>query len=67
MGSEVHHLQYQSQANEDGIIRNNESTFHKNHMANLVNICEQCHDKIHKKNKQYKKVKTTGGIILKEI
>jgi len=67
MASEVHHLQYQSESNEDGIIIKSESTFHKNHKANLLNICEKCHKKIHKENKQYKKVKTTGGIILREL
>lgn len=67
LASEVHHLQYQKEANEDGIISKNGSTFHKNHKANLLNICEQCHQKIHKENKQYKKVKTTKGMTLKEI
>lgn len=67
MASEVHHLQYQKEANDDGIIAKNETVFHKNHNANLLNICEQCHDKIHKENKKYKKVKTTKGMILKEL
>lgn len=67
MAGEVHHLQYQREANEDGIINKNGSIFHKNHKANLLNICEDCHQKIHKENKQYKKVKTTKGTILKEI
>lgn len=67
MASEVHHLQYQREANKDGIISRNDLIFHKNHKANLLNICEQCHEKIHKENKQYKKVKTTKGMTLKEI
>ena len=67
MASEVHHLQYQREANKDGIISRNDLIFHKNHKANLLNICEQCHQKIHKENKQYKKVKTTKGMTLKEI
>jgi DNA mismatch repair protein MutS len=67
MASEVHHLQYQREANENGIISRNNLIFHKNHKANLLNICEQCHQKIHKENKQYKKVKTTKGMTLKEI
>ena len=67
MASEVHHLQYQHEANKDGIISRNDLIFHKNHKANLLNICEQCHQKIHKENKQYKKVKTTKGMSLKEI
>jgi DNA mismatch repair protein MutS len=67
MASEVHHLQYQREANKDGIISRNDLIFHKNHKANLLNICEKCHKKIHKENKQYKKVKTTKGMSLKEI
>jgi len=67
MASEVHHLQYQREANENGIISRNDLIFHKNNKANLLNICEQCHKKIHKENKQYKKVKTTKGMTLKEI
>jgi DNA mismatch repair protein MutS len=67
MASEVHHLQYQREANENGIISRNDLIFHKNHKANLLNICEECHQKIHKENKQYKKVKTTKGMTLKEI
>ena len=37
------------------------NNFHKNHIANLVNICETCHDKIHKNNTQLVKKKTTKG------
>jgi DNA mismatch repair protein MutS len=40
---EVHHLQQQKEADDKGYI----NTFHKNHPANLQNICEICHDKIH--------------------
>jgi DNA mismatch repair protein MutS len=67
LASEVHHLQYQCEADENGIISKNNSIFHKNHEANLLNICENCHQNIHKEKKQYKKVKTTKGMILKEI
>ena len=47
MGTEVHHLQHQSEANEDGIIINDRSIFHKNHVANLMSVCEKCHHKFH--------------------
>lgn len=67
LAKEVHHLQYQSEADEKGIINKNSCIFHKNHKANLLNICDECHDKIHKENKQYKRVKTTNGYKLKEI
>jgi DNA mismatch repair protein MutS len=42
-GEEVHHLQQQKNADENGFI----DTFHKNHPANLINICKKCHDFIH--------------------
>jgi len=63
MGTEVHHLQHQNIANIDGIIENTvENTiFHKNHPANLLTLCEKCHNEIHKKKTQHKKVKTTKG------
>ena len=64
MATEVHHLQYQQDADDKGIIHNKEGDliFHKNHPANLLSICEQCHDEIHKTGKKLKKVKTTKGI-----
>jgi len=59
MGEEVHHLSPQRDANKDGFIGH----FHKNHPANLANICEKCHDEIHREERipiPIKK-KTTGG------
>jgi len=48
MGEEVHHLQHQADADDDGIIKiKNLAPFHKNKVANLVTLCEKCHDKIH--------------------
>jgi DNA mismatch repair protein MutS len=62
MGTEVHHLQFQNMANDDNIIINEDgSSFHKNNLANLATLCEACHDKIHKKNTPGKKVKTSKG------
>jgi DNA mismatch repair protein MutS len=58
---EIHHLQLQKKAKKQ---KNNFiQSFHKNHPANLVNICEECHHKIHldEKNKEYKMVKTENG------
>ena len=60
MGTEVHHLQQQKEADDDGFIGN----FHKNHKANLVSICEECHDKMHNNTIEKvptKKKKTTKG------
>ena len=62
--SEIHHLQYQKNANSKNFIN---EEFHKNKKANLINICEQCHNKIHKENIQYKCAKTSDGYELIEI
>jgi 5-methylcytosine-specific restriction endonuclease McrA len=69
MGKEMHHLQQQKDANEDGfIITEDGSSFHKNHPANLMALCEKCHDKMHKPDskgkKVKKKVKTSTGVSL---
>ena len=56
-GDDIHHLQYQKDANEKGFIK----SFHKNHKANLANVCSKCHDEIHENNKKFKKVKTNKG------
>ena len=68
MGTEVHHLQHKKDANDDGIIFNSDGIYiHKNNLANLITLCEQCHNDFHKKNVKHKKVKTTKGVKLQEI
>ena len=53
MGEEVHHLQHQADADNDGIIKvKNLAPFHKNKVANLVTLCEKCHDKMHHNNNE---------------
>ena len=47
IASETHHLSPQKDADERGFI----GTFHKNHLANLTCVCEKCHLKLHKKEK----------------
>ena len=67
---DVHHLIHQQDADQKGIIKKKDLLLHKNHAANLYNLCQKCHDDFHsEKNneKRYKKVKTTKGIIIKEI
>jgi DNA mismatch repair protein MutS len=44
LADEIHHINEQHLADENGFI----GTFHKNHPANLMALCEKCHDKIHK-------------------
>jgi len=67
IGREVHHLNPQKEANDDGIIINSDGVFHKNNLANLVTLCETCHHEFHKTEVKHKKVKTSNGYILKEI
>ena len=62
-GTEVHHLQHQKHANEQNRIRH----FHKNHLANLITLCEGCHDEFHKTETQYERKKTTAGYKLMPV
>ena len=45
-GTEVHHIHPQRDAN-DGFIQTETSLFHKNHLGNLMTLCEKCHDNVH--------------------
>lgn len=67
IGTDVHHLQHQRDANSDGIIVNGDSQFHKNRVANLMVLCEKCHNDIHKTDIQHKRVKTNKGYGIGEI
>lgn len=60
IGQEVHHLQPQANADDNGFI----GSFHKNHPANLLNVCEKCHDALHEQGAVLKKMKTTKGTLL---
>jgi DNA mismatch repair protein MutS len=60
MGTEIHHLQHQKNADQRNFIGH----FHKNHVANLVSICEKCHDMIHSNEEQHRKVMTSSGPII---
>jgi DNA mismatch repair protein MutS len=60
MGTEIHHLQHQKNADQRNFIGH----FHKNHVANLVSICEKCHDVIHSNEEQHRKVMTSSGPII---
>jgi len=62
MGEEIHHLGHQKNADENGFI----GSVHKNHLANLLSVCEKCHNKFHDKTDLQSKVpvqkkKTTKG------
>jgi DNA mismatch repair protein MutS len=58
-GKDVHHLQHQKYANENNKYIN---SFHKDHLANLTVVCQECHDKFHEDDCQYKKVNTSFGV-----
>jgi DNA mismatch repair protein MutS len=40
---EIHHIQQQKDADENGFI----GSYHKNSKFNLVCLCEKCHDQVH--------------------
>lgn len=44
VGEDIHHLEEQQNADVNGFI----GSFHKNHPANLMVLCEACHSKKHK-------------------
>jgi DNA mismatch repair protein MutS len=67
MGTEVHHLQHQADADQNGIITTKDGIFHKNNLANLMTLCEGCHNEFHKTNIKQKRVKTTKGQALAKI
>ena len=56
----IHHLCYQKEAGDNGYI----SSFHKDHAANLIGLCEECHHDIHTNNERYRAVKTSEGMEL---
>ena len=56
-------MQFQQAANEDNFIKH----VHKNHPANLMNICKECHENITKKGIKYRKTKTSRGFQFVEI
>lgn len=43
MGQETHHINQQRNASTNGYI----NTIYKNHPANLMSVCETCHNEIH--------------------
>jgi DNA mismatch repair protein MutS len=58
---EEHHINFQSYANEHNLIEH----YHKNHKANLISLCEKCHQKVHKGDIVIEGFKyTSKGIIL---
>ena len=63
ISEDIHHLKYQMYSDTYGFIDN----IPVHHKANLLSLCKSCHDSIHSSKKQYRKTKTTDGILLREI
>ena len=59
IGEDIHHLTEQHLADKNGFINH----FSKNHPANLMTLCKQCHNDLHSHNDDLtqKKVKTLSG------
>lgn len=62
-GLEMHHLNPQELAGENGYI----GQHHKNHKANLANVCKPCHHNITINKILYRRIKTSIGYKLIEI
>lgn len=57
LGDEIHHLHPQKLADTKGFIEKQDgSVIHKNHLANLINICNTCHDNLHRNDDNGKRV-----------
>ena len=64
ISTDVHHLQHQKNADSNGFIA---GKMHKNSLANLLSICEECHKKFHETDTQHINIKTTEGFEIKEL
>ena len=56
-GVDIHHLNPQENANDQGFIDH----FHKNHSANLMNVCKTCHNKFTKSKKKITRKQSSKG------
>ena len=45
---ETHHIEFQKNTDKNGFILNKDkSHIHKNHLSNLIILCNKCHDMVH--------------------
>ena len=60
---DIHHIKFQCNANENGLIDNR---FHKNEIYNLIALCKNCHNKVHRNKIEIEGYKstTTGKILI---
>jgi len=61
--TEIHHMQPQRDADSQGFINH----FNKNHKANLMSICSECHLKFTQGNIKHRRIKTSDGMRLEEF
>ena len=59
IGEEIHHIEFQKNADDKGFINH----FHKNHQGNLLSVCQKCHDKIHFDEKKAENVSEPKKIV----
>jgi len=60
-GVDIHHMMPQKIANKNGMIETDNYVFNKNHRANLMNICKECHLIVTKEDTIYVRKKTEKG------
>ena len=60
---ETHHINFQKDTDKNGFInKKNKNHIHKNHLSNLIVLCETCHDKIHSNEIELKGfIETSNG------
>lgn len=59
----THHLREQHEADDQGFIEH----VHKNSKANLLVVCNTCHQQLHIDNIQLKRMRTSQGVVVVEI
>lgn len=70
IGTEIHHLNAQKMADDDGFIETDDGNIvHKNHPANLMSICEECHDNYHENDEDFvlTRKKTSKGYKIEKL
>jgi len=59
---DTHHIIYQQTQDENGFVKINNTSFHKNEEYNLIPLCKNCHDEEHNGNLSIKGyIETTNG------
>lgn len=68
IGTEVHHLQHQTNADQNGFITQTDgSKIHKNKLANLMTLCEKCHLSMHTSKSGHKRIRSNDGYSLSQL